>query len=108
MSESKTIEQILKDQLKGVKIIYGIVRHVSKSGMSRVISFHYYDKKDGRMLQLNWGFGELLGLKQHDKYIGLKIEGGGMDMIFATIYSAASLLYPKDKRKGYRFQTEQL
>ena len=38
----------------GKPVFYTICRHVSRSGMSRMISLYYFDLKAGRMLHLNY------------------------------------------------------
>ena len=43
------------------KIIYSIIRHVSQSGMTSIISFHYIE--DGRMYSMNHLISEATGFK---------------------------------------------
>lgn len=63
------------------RIIYQIVRRVSKSGMSRVISTFAVD--DGQLVCLDWAIGTLVG--GLDKREGVRIGGCGMDMGFALL-----------------------
>lgn len=79
---------------KGGKV-FATVRHVSKSGMSRVISFMYVDNKGG-VYYLDGLFETLLNKKYDEKYRGLRIGGCGMDMIFHTLEQVLSSLKVKD------------
>jgi len=48
------------------KTIYSIIRHVSKSGMTRHISFHYIE--DGKMYSMNHLIAEATGFKFNKNY----------------------------------------
>jgi hypothetical protein len=73
-------------------IIYGIVRHVARSGMSRSISFYYFGKT-GEPLCLDSAIETILGHKRDRNHDGLKIAGCGMNMIFATVYNLGVALW---------------
>lgn len=73
--------------------VHTIVRHVSRSGMMRVISVHYVNPS-----------GELVDISRHvawaidqpfdrDRW-GVKMGGAGMDMTFALAYSLGRALWP--------------
>lgn len=89
--EIKTLLKELKEitkHLKDKKIIAS-VEHVSSSGMSRIISFHYVDKRNNYLYNLNYKISKILGYTLTDK--GVRVGGCGMDMIFHCLYSINSL-----------------
>jgi hypothetical protein len=85
--------------------LYGIVRSVSRSGMSRRIDFYAIDPKDQRPIWLTPVFRDVLGLSQGSgDRDGLRVDGCGMDMIFDCIYNMGRAI----KGDGYYFRSEQL
>ena len=70
--------------------IYGIVRHVSQSGMYRVIDL--YVIRDNRPLRISYSAGILLE-RYDEKHEGAKAKGCGMDMIFHLVYNLSYALY---------------
>lgn len=73
--------------------IYGIVRSVSKSGMSRVISF-YKLTAEGPLYLTGW-IGKAIGYRRVDGWRdGLRVNGCGMDMIFAVVYELGRVIFP--------------
>ena len=78
----------LRKTLTAGDTIYGIVRTVAKSGMSRRIYF-YKLTADGP-LYLTGRFAALAGTDDFDG--GLRVNGCGMDMIFATVDNVAHTL----------------
>lgn len=96
------MESVKKTILEGR--IYAKVESVSKSGMSRRISFYRVGDEKAKWAgdyytienitpQVAWltGWVKVGEYKQGDKYLnedGLKVSGCGMDMIFHTLYTA--------------------
>lgn len=78
----------LLDTLKEGDTVYGIVRSVARSGMSRRIDF--YKLTNEGPLYLTGRFAQVLGTDDYDG--GLRVNGCGMDMIFATVENVASHL----------------
>jgi hypothetical protein len=74
---------------RGAKV-YTILRHVSKSGMQREISFVVAYRGD--IVSLDYYVGVVLGLK-HGSRGGLIIRGCGMDMGYDMVHSLSSVLY---------------
>lgn len=70
----------------GKPIIYTILRSVSRGGMTRTISLHYFDLDWGRMVHLNYVASVLLGLRQDRYQDGVIVKGCGMDMGFDLVY----------------------
>jgi len=96
----------LREQPKGTPI-YGIVRSVAPSGMSRRIDFYAIDPKDSRPMWLAPIFRDVLGLKENRGKAGLFVSGCGvaeMDMIFNSVYNLGSAIMGD----GYYFRSEQL
>src|SRR5512147_309240 len=63
--------------------IYQLVRHVSKSGMSRDIST--FAVENGQLVCLDWAIGTVVGGLRRD---AVRISGCGMDMGFALLEHA--------------------
>lgn len=86
--------------LKPGDTVYGIVRTVSRSGMSRTIDFLAMPTRRGdrHMLYLSGYIGTLLGYNR-DRSGALKVTGCGMDMIFHTVYNLATVLFADFKGK---------
>lgn len=76
----------VKAMLEGVSTIYGIVRKVSSSGMSRDIDL--YIIKDNQLQYLTGYASVILGYSM-SKYRGMKVGGCGMDMVFHCVSSLA-------------------
>ena len=88
-------------------IIYGDVKSVSSSGMSRKIAF--YMVKDNEIINITYLVSMILDEKQpsKNKYneFVINVRGAGMDMVFHCIYSLGNILFrglEKDfDRSGY-------
>lgn len=92
-AEIEAAKEELRTMLKPGSEILTTVKHVSKSGMTRVISTRFI--KDGQLLDLDHPIAQVTGNKLHNKYYGIKISGCGMDMGFALVYELSHALYPK-------------
>jgi len=91
-------------QLNKGQDVFGLVRSVSASGMTRKISF--FAVIDGELANITYAMGQILGEKVGD-YHGfnvLTVRGVGMDMIFHTVHSFGSALYSD----GYYFKSRQI
>ena len=84
----ETAKSELLNILKPGDTVYCLLRHVSRSGMSREISFF----TEG-MLNLDWRIADLLDYRR-GKHSGLYVEGCGMDMGFAVVYDVSRALFP--------------
>lgn len=80
----------LKDFLGRGDKVYGIVRSVARSGMSRTIDF--YVVKDNRLVYLTGYMSKVLNIACN-KQGALKVQGCGMDMIFACVYELSMSLF---------------
>lgn len=84
--------QHLHNYLKPGDTVYGILRQVSSSGMSRRISFYAMTPDGPQMLD---GWIAALGIgKRSRTHDGITVGGCGMDMGFHVVYSLASAMWP--------------
>lgn len=67
--------------------IYAIVRGVSRSGMSRRLSFFMVD--DGALINITQVIAQCLGYTLNEREWSFRVSGCGMDMIFDTLYRFA-------------------
>jgi len=76
--------------------VYCVLRHVSRSGMSRNIDFYYI--ADGAPVWIASYVGHALGtpqsLKNWERSQGLTVGGCGMDMGFHMVYNLSRVLFP--------------
>lgn len=77
--------------------VFCILRHVSASGMRRVIDICTFDK-DGSPLHLGYNAALALDRRYDRKREGVVMDGCGMDMGFALVYDLAHVLFGD----GYR------
>ena len=79
--------------------VYAIVRSVSASGMSRTMSlFAISSSGDGPtdLYNITYHVARVLGKSLRDTRYGervIRVDGAGMDMVFATVYNLASALH---------------
>lgn len=83
----------LLEMLKPGDTVHTVLRHVSRSGMSRSISAIIYDE-EGNNYNIDYLVSSLLGRPVDIKRGGVKIGGCGMDMGFALVYSLSTRLWP--------------
>lgn len=82
----------LREWVKPGDTVYCILRHVSSSGMSRVIDLKIIH--DGAPLHIGYNVAKALGMSWDDRRNGIKVGGCGMDMGFALVYELAHALFP--------------
>lgn len=76
--------------------VWTVLRHVSRSGMSRVISPVVIHERHGGELSLwdvSWYVAGLTGHRFSDEPYGVKVDGAGMDMGFHLVYGLARVLF---------------
>lgn len=81
--------------------VYCVLRHVSKSGMSRVIQLVVNDATDGHLVQIGHWAARLLDWRFDCDKNGVKVTGAGMDMGFHLVYTLSSALYGYDAEGKY-------
>jgi len=83
--------QKLKEYVKPGDTIHTILRHVTKSGMTRYIEPLVF--VEGRPVYITYWANEVLGWGGSSKHEGVKVGGCGMDMGFHLVYSLSRALY---------------
>lgn len=107
---SKADQQEAYDNLREVlspgDTLHTVLRHVSKSGMTRWIDV--YKIEDGEMRFLSFWVSDLLDYPMSDKHQGVKVGGCGMDMGFHLVYNVSRALFAsgydciQDEENGVR------
>lgn len=106
-TESQTeAMQSLSRFLSAGDTVYCLTRSVSRSGMSRKISFFVVDKTDNRLLDATWLICAILGCRVYDVAgsNAMQINGGGMDMHFHVVYCLSQKMFGD----GYKLRKESL
>jgi hypothetical protein len=92
----------LRETLKPGDTLHTVLRHVSRSGMSRVIDvYHFHTLADGRVAKdwLSYWISKACDFQFSKggcgKPEGIKIGGCGMDMGFAIVYDVGRVLWPQ-------------
>lgn len=99
--KAKAIEY-LKEIVKPGDDIYTILKHVSRSGMYRVIDV--YKMVDNQPYRLSWNVALATGSRYDTNHEGVGISGCGMDMGFAIVYDLSYVLFHNNadgKDPGY-------
>lgn len=95
MQEAEAIVY-LRSVLKPGDTVYTVLRHVSRSGMSRGIDFYLI--RDSEPLWITSYVGHAIDSPQSEKdwreSRGLRVNGCGMDMGFHCVYSLSRVLFP--------------
>lgn len=95
MTKEEALEY-LRDLLPPGSTVYTVLRHVSKSGMTRWIDCYVLYCKDGKARR-RWISGAVAKATERTldrRYDSVKIGGCGMDMGFALVYALGWALYP--------------
>ena len=102
MEARERLRDLLKDLKKrktyrdgkpvNIPVLYTIIRHVARSGMSRSIDVIAIFG-DGEHLNLSYWITNAMDLKIDQKNGGIIMKGSGMDMGFALVYNLARALY---------------
>jgi hypothetical protein len=77
--------------------VHTILRHVSRSGMSRIITpvlLEHDPERGPWSLYPGWNIARACGYHYDDRREGIRIGGCGMDMGFALVYDLSRALYP--------------
>jgi hypothetical protein len=73
-----------------------IMRHVSRSGMYRVIDC--YVIKGGETLRISWSVAAACGFRYDDKHEGIGVGGCGMDMGFHIVNVLSYVLHGREPK----------
>ena len=91
MSDQQSSKEKLLEMLKPGDTVYTILRHVSRSGMSRVIDLVIIS--DGEPFSISPWAAKVAGNRMDLDRWGIKIGGTGMDMGFALVYELSYALF---------------
>lgn len=92
-SKRQSLEiETLRELLPPGSTVFCILRFVSRSGMSREISF-LTGAAEGGLRDVTGLFG-IVGEYRRGNRDGLKVSGCGMDMGFSVVYDVSRRLYP--------------
>ncbi len=109
MKYSKEVQSEARETLRKIlnkdSQVFATVRHVSRSGMRRVISFWtpIIDKETGRVW-MRWLDGYICkseGYTFNKAHEGITVDGCGMDMGFSILYNLCSSLWGREAGEGW-------
>jgi hypothetical protein len=83
----------LLEMLKPGDTVHTVLRHVSRSGMSRSISAIIYDE-EGNNYNIDYLVSQMLDCPCDPKNGGVKMGGCGMDMGGALVHALSAYLWP--------------
>ena len=87
--------ELLRKKLKSGDTVFCILRHVSKSGMTRVIDLLINDEA-GIPQSISWLFTRVADYSMvNDRLYGIRVSGCGMDMGFELVYNLGRILWPE-------------
>jgi len=110
MGYTKAEQQDAREKLRKLfrgrkdKMVYVTLRHVSRSGMYRVIGV--FIVRDGRPRDIGPWVAKALDWGYDRDWYGVKVGGAGMDMGFHLVYELSSVLFPDKDRAGYILSKE--
>jgi hypothetical protein len=84
----------LREILQPGATVHCVLRHVSRSGMSRSISLFAFPPGENSPTDITYWAARALGESIDRKHDGIRIGGCGMDMGFALVYRLSSVLFP--------------
>lgn len=90
-AEKQSAKEHLLGLLKPGDTVYTTLDHVSRSGMTRVISCKVI--KDNVPLDITYLVGLVGDYSRDAKRHGLRVSGCGMDMGFSVVYNLSSVLF---------------
>lgn len=84
----------LRETLKPGDTVTCVLRHVSRSGMSRLIDFYLI--RDSETSRLTWSIARALDMTYDRNREALRVGGCGMDMGFHVVYNLSRVLFKDD------------
>jgi hypothetical protein len=97
-SKAQAVTDLLALIKPGQKV-FTILRHCSRSGMSRTITAHVMEK--GSLRDISHLVCEATGLSWDRNRCGVKMGGCGMDMGFSLVYELGKTLWPNGTKKPH-------
>ena len=92
-TRTAAIERLRDLGLKPGSTVYTTNVHTSRSGMTRYLKVTVVGS-DGQIVNITGPVCDLVGYRWSQDYGAAKVEGVGMDMGFALVYSLSRMLFP--------------
>jgi hypothetical protein len=92
LAEQAQARETLRGKIKPSETIYTVLKHVSRSGMYRVVDV--FRIVDDQPLRISYIVAQATGLKYDRKHEGVGVSGCGMDMGFEVVYTLGQYLFP--------------
>ena len=83
----------LREWLKPGDTVFTVLRHVSRSGMSRLIDCYIIEGNEAHWISSR--VAKAVGFSFDDKKDSIRVGGCGMDMGFHIVYELSHVLFPK-------------
>lgn len=99
-AEREAAAATLREAFPSGSTAYTILRHCSRSGMSRLISVVAI-RPDGELWHLDRAAAAVLGWPCKGNGEGVTVGGCGMDMGFHLVYSMSAAIHGRGDRGGY-------
>lgn len=97
----QAIGYLKETYLKTGDTVYAILRHVSTSGMSRMIDL--YVMKNNRPLRITWTVARALDMRYNRKHEALHIGGCGFDVAHDTVSNLAWRIFGNADALSYQW-----
>ena len=100
-TQAKTL-RYLQSLITPYTRIYAVLRHVSRSGLFRVISFGIIPSDpnygDGKpiLCDISWQVAVAIRHRYNSRYSGVEVTGAGMDMGYHLVSLLSEALFPGD------------
>lgn len=98
LEKSEAILRLL-EVVKPGDTIYTILRHVSQSGMKRVISLFVI--RDNKPIRLDWFISNALGYRYNDVHEGIEVRGFGFDVGYSVVQNLSYRLFGEEGVLGH-------
>lgn len=99
--EQQEARERLRKWIKPGDTIYCILRHASRSGMTRVIDLVKVGD-DGEILRIGYNAAKAVGWPYDRERGGVRVSGCGMDMGFHVVYTLSHVLFFGDQTTAER------
>jgi len=99
LKPDQALEYLQALKIKPGETVYTILRHVSASGMSRVIDVAIV--RDDRLVRISHMIAAVTSYGYDRDRCGVKIRGAGMDMGFELVYQLGHILWPNGTKKPH-------
>jgi len=102
--EAEAAKNELRELFSTDRTVYTRLLSVSRSGMHRVIAL--YVARDNQIINITMSVAKVIGskVKKVHGYVGIPVNGCGMDMGYDLVHRLSYYLYESgsDKKAGYR------